>query len=506
VKIYGLLALNSVPTCSKTFFKADRAQIKWNELGTQVLIITQTEVDNSNMSYYGETSLYLLSAAGNFDCRVSLDKEGPIHDVAWNPNSKEFGVVYGCKSQSATYLATTDGMAAVMPAKAVIFDARVRTLNDFGSAPVNTISFNPQGRLLLLAGFGNLAGKIDVIDRRTLTKLTTIEASNTSHCAWSPCGRFLMTAVLSPRLRVDNGIKIWHCSGPLMHVQPIEELYQASWRPMSVDQAPPFGQTIPPAPQPAASVLNATINGKPASAKPAGAYRPPGARGLATPSIFKREDEGGTPRVRTGAGNGSATPPRGYNRSPNPPGSAPPNGVQNGHGGRRQVPGAAPKTPPAGASAEGAQEKKRKKKDGKKTDKGGGDGSGTVTPNGGEASTRPSVDVLASSAANVSGNRAVTPPLIPGGVDQLDPVAKKVRNLNKKVSVPGYVFFCACADVIGCSSKPSKSSRRRRNEGNDWRRRSSRRWKARRISERSLRRSLVRHDELFASVPFSFLP
>jgi len=41
--------------------------------------------------------MYLLSAAGNYDCRVALDKEGPIHDVAWSPNSKEFGVVYGCE-------------------------------------------------------------------------------------------------------------------------------------------------------------------------------------------------------------------------------------------------------------------------------------------------------------------------------------------------------------------------------------------------------------------------
>jgi translation initiation factor 2A len=54
-------------------------------------------VDNSNKSYYGETGMYLLSAAGNFDCRVTLDKEGPIHDFAWSPNSKEFGVVYGCE-------------------------------------------------------------------------------------------------------------------------------------------------------------------------------------------------------------------------------------------------------------------------------------------------------------------------------------------------------------------------------------------------------------------------
>jgi hypothetical protein len=41
---------------------------------------------------------YLLSAAGNFDIQVDLDKkEGPIHDFAWSPNSKEFGVMYGCK-------------------------------------------------------------------------------------------------------------------------------------------------------------------------------------------------------------------------------------------------------------------------------------------------------------------------------------------------------------------------------------------------------------------------
>jgi translation initiation factor 2A len=97
IKIYGLLSLNSLPTCQKTFYKADRSQIKWNTLGTQVLLLTQTEVDNSNKSYYGETGMYLLSAAGNFDCRVTLDKEGPIHDFSWSPNSKEFGVVYGCE-------------------------------------------------------------------------------------------------------------------------------------------------------------------------------------------------------------------------------------------------------------------------------------------------------------------------------------------------------------------------------------------------------------------------
>ena len=401
--------------------------------------------------------MYLLSAAGNFDCRVSLDKDGPVHDVAWSPNSKEFGVVYGCGLISLlVHIIRSSLFPTDMPAKTMLFDQRVRTLHDFGSAPHNTISFNPQSRLLFLAGFGNLAGKIDVFDRRTLNKICTIDAPNTSYCSWSPDGRFLLTATLSPRLRVDNGIKVWHASGPLVHVQAVEELYQASWRPTPVDQAPPFGQTIPPAPQPSPSVLAAALTSKLGAAKPTGAYRPPGARGLATPAIFKREDEGGAPRMPTGSGtvSASATPPRGYNRSPNVPGSMPTNGVsQNGHGqaGRRHVPGAAPRTPPPtgdhgqGQGGQGGQgpDKKRKKKEKKKGEKGEkGEGSGTVTPIGG-ASARPSLDIqtngLNGTMNGVKGGTVAEPattsvPPTPGA-EQLDPVAKKARNLNKKVRV-----------------------------------------------------------------------
>ncbi|KAH7908360.1 eukaryotic translation initiation factor eIF2A-domain-containing protein [Hygrophoropsis aurantiaca] len=409
VKIYGLLNLNIAPTCQKNFYKADRAQIKWNNLGTQVLVLTQTEVDNSNMSYYGETGMYLLSAAGNFDCRVTLDKEGPIHDVSWSPNSKEFGVVYG-----------------YVPAKTMIFDQRVRTLHDFGASPHNFIAFNPQGRLVALAGFGNLAGKIDVFDRRTLQKVSTIDAPNTSFCEWSPCGRFLLTATLSPRLRVDNGIKVWHCTGPLQHVQSVEELYQASWRPTPVDAAPQFAANIPPAPAPSESVRNAALAAKPTPTKPAGAYRPPGARGLATPSIFKREDEGGAARLPTG---GAATPPRGYSRSPvPPPGSAPNgygNGYQNGNGGKRHVPGA-PKIPSPAPEAQDKDKKFRKKKEKKK----GGDADGRGDE---PSSARPSIEI------QINGNGAQTPqqqqssvPPTPGA-EILDPIAKKVRNLSKKL-------------------------------------------------------------------------
>lgn len=461
IRIYGLLSLNSPPTCQKTFFKADRSTIKWNDLGTQVLLLTQTEVDNSNKSYYGETGLYLLSAAGNFDCRVTLDKEGPIHDFTWSPTSKEFGVVYG-----------------FMPAKSMIFDQRVRTIYDFGSSPHNFISFNPQGRLVALAGFGNLAGKMDIFDRRTFTKVCTIDAPNTSYCEWSPDGRFLMTATLSPRLRVDNGIKIYHCTGPLMHVQLVEELYQASWRPTPVDKVTPFAPALPTAPAPSASVEAHASIAKPTPTRPAGAYRPPGARGLATPAIFKREDEGGVPHVM----GGSATPPR-YNRSP-APGAGPHNGAAHNGDRRRHVPGAPPGSSPHSPSPAPDGEKRNRKRKGKKDgeegegngNNGNGNGNGNANGNGQRqekaprrkdkerngddtpASGRPSIEVTPADIAppktngklkpNGNGTLYIPPPDLtldgagepspgvgtPGGPDNLlDPIAKKVRNLNKKL-------------------------------------------------------------------------
>ncbi|TDL18883.1 translation initiation factor eIF-2A [Rickenella mellea] len=411
IRIYSLLSLSSPPTCQKSAFRAEHAQFKWNDLGTQVLVLIRTDVDATNKSYYGETRLYLLSAAGNFDCLVSLPKEGPIHDFAWSPNSKEFSVVCG-----------------YTPTKTVIFDQRVKILHDFGTAPHNFIAYNPQGRLLALAGFGNMSGKLDIYDRRKLEKVTTIDAPNTTTCEWSPDGRFLLTATLSPRLRVDNGIKIWHCTGPLLHVHLVEELYQASWRPTPIDSVAPFPQVIPTAPAPSASVADNSAIVKPAASKPAGAYRPPGARGLATPSIFLREDEGGAVHSPS---NGAATPPRQYNRSPAPG----PNGNGNGHHpngyradrGRRHVPGAASPSPVRHAEGE-KRGKKRKGKDDKKKA-----GSGAATPVVVEDGVAPPAALDLSGLQTLpAGENSEVPPT-PGADGALDPVAKKLRNLNKKL-------------------------------------------------------------------------
>lgn len=264
-------------------------------------MLAQTEVDKSGKNYYGETTVYLLSSNGGFDSRINLglyiyrnrvvewalltftDKEGPIHDVTWSPSSKEFGVVYG-----------------YMPAKTTIFNTRGVATHSFALGPRNTILFSPNGRLVLVAGFGNLAGQVDIYDLgKGHQKVCTIEASNASVCDWSPDSQYVLTATTSPRLRVDNGVRIWYAGGGLMYNQELLELYQVTWRPQS-SAAYINENSLHPAPSPHSSALTYLDTIKTPS-KPAGAYRPPGARGQLTPLAFKREDEGGAAYVSDGS-------------------------------------------------------------------------------------------------------------------------------------------------------------------------------------------------------------
>ena len=162
------------------------------------------------------------------------------------------------------------------------------------------ILFSPHGKFVLVAGFGNLAGQMDIYDmEKDYQKICTIEASNASVCEWSPDGKHILTATTSPRLRVDNGVRIWHVGGGLMYNEDLQELYHVTWRPQSL-QSHPLEDPLHPMPAPHVSALEYLGTVKTPS-KPAGAYRPPGARGTLTPLAFKREDEGGAAYVSNGS-------------------------------------------------------------------------------------------------------------------------------------------------------------------------------------------------------------
>ncbi|CCK69012.1 translation initiation factor 2A KNAG_0B05810 [Huiozyma naganishii CBS 8797] len=204
---------------SKTFFKADSCQLKWNQQGNAVLCLAITDFDAQNKSYYGENTLYLLSfqgvngTLGGNSVRVSLTN-GPVHDFTWSPTSRQFGVIAG-----------------YMPATVTFFDMRGNVVHSLPQQSKNTMLFSPTGRYILIGGFGNLQGAVEILDRHDKFKsVTKFEATNTSVCMWSPGGEFILTATTSPRLRVDNGIKVWHASGTLVYTKEFKELLKVDWR------------------------------------------------------------------------------------------------------------------------------------------------------------------------------------------------------------------------------------------------------------------------------------
>jgi translation initiation factor 2A len=128
---------------------------------------------------------------------------------------------------------------------------------------------------------------VEIWDLRRLKKCSGFSAPGSAHIEWSPDGRYVLTAILSPRLRVDNSFKIWDVAGRLLYEAKMDELYQVTFRPAKErEYTEPKLDFTPPAPAAAASP-----EAKPVAAQPA-KYRHPHFRESATTEpIIKREGE-----------------------------------------------------------------------------------------------------------------------------------------------------------------------------------------------------------------------
>ncbi|XP_072247916.1 eukaryotic translation initiation factor 2A [Leuresthes tenuis] len=264
---YPVLGGPTSALANKSFFKADKVSMQWNRKASAVLVTASTEVDKTGASYYGQQTLHYLAVSGE-TALVQLAKNGPIYDVVWSPNSTEFCVVYG-----------------FMPAKATVFNLKCDPVFDFGTGPRNAAYYSPQGHILVLAGFGNLRGQMEVWDVKKYKQVSKPQAPDATHFSWSPDGEHIVTATCSPRLRVSNGYKIWHYTGSVLHKVDVaagSELWEVRWQPFPDGSFPERGVKYQAAP----SELGTT------QAPPTQAYRPPALRHLpATSSSKLHEDE-----------------------------------------------------------------------------------------------------------------------------------------------------------------------------------------------------------------------
>lgn len=124
--------------------------------------------------------------------------DGQVHDLKWMPNGESFLVISG-----------------VQPAVATLYDSWCNPLFEFGKRYRNTIRICPFSSVLLLGGFGNLAGEVDFWSLDTLKEIGKTKAYCTVSSEWAPDGKHLLTSVLFERVKVDNEIKVFRANGSL---------------------------------------------------------------------------------------------------------------------------------------------------------------------------------------------------------------------------------------------------------------------------------------------------
>ena len=304
---------------SKSFYQAEDCHINWSPKGDSALILTTTSVDTSGASYYGSTNLYLLLSEGRTSIEgdalsvplpgSSTDASGPVLDVAWMPNANKppsFAVISG-----------------KMPALASLHNGvTAEPTFLFGNAHRNTIVWSSHGRFVTIGGFGNLAGGMDFYDRNKLKKIPQFDPStganlgsngNTASCAvgygWSPSSRYFMVSTTTPRMNVDNGVRLYKYNGLEVCDKSIiswdnakfspDQLLAAEFVPISNDVYPDRPQTPPPRRKegeaPVASGGVAVAAAPAAYVPPAGRYVPPGAKrstGISLSEKMRKEREG----------------------------------------------------------------------------------------------------------------------------------------------------------------------------------------------------------------------
>jgi len=198
----------------KNSFYGDSVTVHWNNSGNALLAEVVKEVDQQN--YYGKKFLLYFNIPSMLEVSIS---ESFVHAVSWHPEGKEFTVIHG-----------------EMPhAKTTIFDQKANKkadINDGNSR--NEVFYDATGRILWTGAFGSLGGDMDFwdISKQEIALVGRANAFTSSYHAWCPNNKYFLACICSPRMKVDNGMKILNYYGELMFQQSIPDLYKIEWRPL----------------------------------------------------------------------------------------------------------------------------------------------------------------------------------------------------------------------------------------------------------------------------------
>jgi len=209
------------PSATKIFYIGDTVTFHWHNRGQALLYVISTHHVQNGKSYYGETFLGYLSTDGKIVSDVDLDQKGPIHSVQWNVKGNDFAVTYG-----------------FIPAKTSLFNRKCKPLGHLGTDSRNTLLWSPHGRVLCVSGYKDLKGEIDFWDTAKLKKIGSAVSYCTVHHEFSSDGQLYLSAVLWPRRRMDNCIKVFDLGGNLIWAKLGNEIWKAQFQPKPSHASP----------------------------------------------------------------------------------------------------------------------------------------------------------------------------------------------------------------------------------------------------------------------------
>lgn len=121
----------------------------------------------------------------------------------------------------------------MQPAVATLYDKNSNPLFEFGKRYRNTIRICPFSSSVLIGGFGNLAGEVDIWNLASHKEQGKTKAYCTVGIEWAPDGKHLLSSVLYERVKVDNELRVYNALGKLVCNKSFKEseLHSAHWQP-----------------------------------------------------------------------------------------------------------------------------------------------------------------------------------------------------------------------------------------------------------------------------------
>ena len=144
-----------------------------------------------------------------------------MQDFCFHPsNARDFLVVQGYQPAVCTQYAVQAGA--------------VVAVRQYAKAPRNLLRCSPSGRFLLLGGFSNLAGEMELFDTLQFKRIGQAQdRDGAKSVQWTPDSRHVVLAVTRPWRRVDNGFKVFTYAGELLVHRTYDELYQVAVQPIA---------------------------------------------------------------------------------------------------------------------------------------------------------------------------------------------------------------------------------------------------------------------------------